>query len=78
MNHKPHVEAYNSTFFYKANLKRRGVIIKHRHELFNVSKKSKLLAIHLTIGACGAETSILFMSAFSGSAISALYTLIFN
>ena len=72
MNHKPHLEAYNSTFFYKVNLKRMGVIIKHRHELFNVSPKSKLQANHLTIGACGAETSILFMSAFSGRAITAL------
>jgi len=37
MNHKPQLEPYNSLLFDKANLKRAGVIIKYRHELFNVS-----------------------------------------
>jgi len=39
MNHKPQVEAYNSLLFDKANLKCKRVIIKHRHELINVSQK---------------------------------------
>ncbi len=47
------------------------MIINHRHELFTVSQNQKVF-IYLTIGACGADTSTLFISAFSGSAKSAL------
>jgi hypothetical protein len=68
MNHKPQLEPYNSLLFYRANLKWMGVIIKHRHELINVSQSFN----YLTIGACGADTSTLFICAFSGSAMSAL------
>ena len=74
MNYKPLVEPYNSLLFDEPNLKRLRVIIKHRHGLFNVSffrylKRSKF---YLTIGACGADTSIRVTAAFSLSAISAL------
>ena len=68
MNHKPQLEAYYSMLFDKANLKCIRVIIKHRHDLFNVSQ----IQNYLTIGACGAETSTLVISAFSGNALSAL------
>ena len=68
MNHKPPLEAYYSMLFDKANLKRIRVIIKHRHEVFTVSS----IQIYLTMGARGAETSTLFIAAFSGNAISAL------
>ena len=68
MKHKPQLEAYNSTLFYKANLKCIRVIIKHRHDLFNVSR----IKIYFTIGACGADTSTLLIAAFSGNAIIAL------
>jgi len=71
MKHKPQLEAYISLLFYKANLKCIRVIIKHRHELINVSQKI-VLDSYLTIGAFGAETSTLFISEFSGSAIKAL------
>ena len=71
MNHKPQLEPYNSLLFDKVNLKRIRVIINHRHELFNVSQNQKVFN-YLTIGACGADTSTLFISAFSGSAKSAL------
>ena len=68
MNHKPQLEPYNSLLFYRANLKRIRVIIKHRRDLFNVSQFS----IYLTIGACGADTSTLLIDAFSGKANKAL------
>jgi len=38
MNCKPPVEAYNSMLFDRANLKAIALLIKHRHELFDVSQ----------------------------------------
>jgi hypothetical protein len=72
MNHKPRLEAYNSLLFDKANLKCMRVIIKYRHEVFTVSLLNPIFLNYLTIGACGAETSILFIFEFSGKAIRAL------
>ena len=74
MNHKPLVEPYNSLLFDEPNLKRAGAIIKHRHELINVSRHSiffPISEVYLTIGACGADTSIRSIVAFSESAMSA-------
>ena len=72
MNHKPQLESYDSILFYEANLKCIRVIINYRHELINVSQQSYFYESYLTIGACGADTSTLFIFAFSGSAINAL------
>jgi len=45
MNHKPQLEAYYSLLFDKANLKCMRVIIKHRHQLINVSQQLDFLKI---------------------------------
>ena len=67
MNLKPHLESYGSLIFYEVNLKRARVIIKHRHEFFNVSQTIKSEDIfYLTSGACGADRSTLVTLLFSG------------